>query len=332
MENKAHALAAGTFVLLVTALLVALAAWLTREVGAQRVFEMTTRDAVSGLQLQAAVRFRGVSVGKVTAIEFDPHVRGNVLVRIAVDDSAPVTRSTYATLGFQGVTGLAFVALDDSGESKEALVAPEDGVAQIPLRPGLLARLSDQGATLLVQLEETSRRVNQLLAPENQKVLIGSIASVSRSADSVASMSTNMDTLLNTQLGPEKVNIPKFVEDTAQTVRALQGTAQAISASVVEVGKTAGALTELSQRMGRAGGPLDKLSDGAEALASASQTLNANTLPRLGRTADEAARSARQIGRTVNSVGENPQSLIYGTGPIGPGPGEPGFALPGAKP
>ena len=66
MENKAHAMAAGLFVLAVSALLVALAAWLTRDVGLRRDYELSTTEAVTGLQSQAAVRYRGVSVGKVT--------------------------------------------------------------------------------------------------------------------------------------------------------------------------------------------------------------------------------------------------------------------------
>ena len=88
MENKAHALSAGAFQLLVGALLVALAFWLTRDTGVRRVYEMSTREAVSGLQPQAAVRYRGLDVGKVTQLGFDPQATGNVLIRIAVDDTA----------------------------------------------------------------------------------------------------------------------------------------------------------------------------------------------------------------------------------------------------
>jgi len=43
MENKAHALAAGAFVLVVTALLIALAAWLMRDKEVFRVYEISTR-------------------------------------------------------------------------------------------------------------------------------------------------------------------------------------------------------------------------------------------------------------------------------------------------
>src|SRR3972149_8935774 len=108
MENKAHALAAGACVLLVGAMLVALAIWLTRDSGVRRVYEMSTREAVSGLQPQAAVRYRGIDVGKVARIGFDPQTKGNVLVRIAVDDKAPITQSTFGTLGYQGGAGPGF--------------------------------------------------------------------------------------------------------------------------------------------------------------------------------------------------------------------------------
>ena len=159
MENKAHALAAGAFLLFVGAMLVALAMWLTRDTGVRRVYEMSTREAVSGLQPQAAVRFRGIDVGKVVNIGFDPQTTGNVLVRIAVDDRAPITKSTFATLGYQGVTGLAFVQLDDDGESKDQLDGDASNPPRIPMRPGLITKLADQGLAIMAQAQETMVRV-----------------------------------------------------------------------------------------------------------------------------------------------------------------------------
>jgi phospholipid/cholesterol/gamma-HCH transport system substrate-binding protein len=75
MENKAHALAAGAFVLGLVAVLVALVVWLTHDDTVRNTYELSTRDAVSGLQPQAMVRYRGIAVGKVTTIDFDPRSR-----------------------------------------------------------------------------------------------------------------------------------------------------------------------------------------------------------------------------------------------------------------
>ena len=60
MENKSHALAAGTFVLVVVALLTALVVWLTRDTTEQRIFEISSAEGVTGLQPQAGVRYKGV--------------------------------------------------------------------------------------------------------------------------------------------------------------------------------------------------------------------------------------------------------------------------------
>src|SRR5690606_36335284 len=107
MENKAHAMAAGIFVALLSLLVLGMAAWLTRDTGIRDTYEISTRETVTGLQEQAPVRFRGVDVGKVSSIGFDPQKQGNVLLRLEIDREAPITRETYASLGFQGVTGLA---------------------------------------------------------------------------------------------------------------------------------------------------------------------------------------------------------------------------------
>ena len=141
MENKSHAFAAGAFVLALLALMTALAVWLTRDTTEQRVFEISSPEGVTGLQPQAAVRYMGVLVGRVTEIAPDPVQRGNVLLRIVVNETAPITQSTFAALGFQGVTGLAFIQLDDKEEGSAALVAQGDDVPRIPMRPSMVSRL-----------------------------------------------------------------------------------------------------------------------------------------------------------------------------------------------
>ena len=320
MENKSHALAAGTFVLVLLALLVALAVWLTRDTNAQRVYELSSQDPVTGLQPQASVRFKGVNVGKVTAIGFDPLTPGNVLIRIAINEQAPITQSTFGTLGFQGVTGLAFVQLDDNGESKVILPGSEPP-ARIPMRPSLLSKLSDKGERILSQLEETSLRVNLLLSPDNQKSLMGAIGNMGQAAASVQQLSADTNKVL-----------PQLVQDANATLKTVQDTSVRVGESADEARRSARAFRTVTERMNAPDGTLDRLSRGSDTLAATGQTLNAATLPRLNRAVDDAARMTRQVGQAAGAVNANPQSLIFGNGPQTPGPGEPGFSATPGKP
>ena len=335
MENKSHALAAGAFVILVTALLIGLAAWLMRDTRIRDKLEFSTRESVTGLAEQAPVRYRGIAVGKVDSIEFDPKVRGNVLVQLAIDQGTPITKSTYAVLGYQGVTGLAYVQLDDGGQSQDLIDLTASITPRIELKPSLLSKLSDQGANILIQVEETAKRLNLLLAPDNQKALIGSVQAVGQSAVNFSVQVSKMQSVLDAQFGPERTDIPALVRDTRQTMQALQSTSSEFSKTAVETTKAAAALSNVAQRVAEKGGTLDRVNDGitsatssVQAVGQSAQSLTANTLPRTARMMDDAARAARSTERVVNSLGDNPQSLIFGNAVVPPGPGESGFVPP----
>src|SRR3954467_8777202 len=183
MENKAHAMAAGLFVTALTILVLVLAAWLTRETGVRDTYEISTREAVTGLQAQAPVRFRGVDVGKVSEVGFDPKVQGNVLLKLEVARAAPPTTATFASLSFQGVTGLSFIQLADEGRPAQRLKPDEANPPRIPLRPGLLAKLEERGEVILEQVEQVTKRVNTLLGEPNQKRIADALESISHAAN-----------------------------------------------------------------------------------------------------------------------------------------------------
>ncbi len=308
MENKAHALIAGAFAVLVTALLALLAIWLTRDSSQRDLYEMSTGETVSGLQPQAAVRFRGVPVGKVERIGFDAKVKGNVLIRISVDRGAPVTKSTFATVASQGVTGLGFIQLDDDDSSAERLQPNNEDPPRIPLKPGSFDKLIKQSAAIFDQAEQATARLNQLLSDENQKAVTTAVTQLGEAAVSLNRVAKGLE--------PTVATLPALSRDSSATMKALKTASDEVVTA--------------ARRLNEKGGPLDRLGEGGTALAAGIETFSAATLPKLGEVADETARTMRQLRRTVGAVDDNPQALIFGNGKPMPGPGEPGFTANGA--
>ncbi|AVQ82565.1 MULTISPECIES: MlaD family protein [unclassified Variovorax] len=316
MENKAHALAAGAFVLGLIAALVALVIWFTRDNTVRNVYELSTREAVSGLQPQAMVRYRGIAVGKVTSIDFDPKVKGNVRVRITVDERVPLTTSSFATLSYQGVTGLAFIALDDKGESTVSLKPDNDDPPRIPLKPSMLAQLQDRGEAIINQVEEVTKRANQLLSDPNQKRAADALENIAAASASANTLLKTLDNTVKTGLNPALTKLP----DTMASVKKAAG----------DVSRVANNFNTTVVRLNAPDGPVERLSDGTKALAQAVDSFNSATLPRVNRVADDTSHAIRRLGRAADSINDNPQSLLFGNGGTAAGPGEPGFSAPAA--
>lgn len=316
MENKAHALAAGAFVLGLIAALVALVMWFTRDNTVRNVYELSTREAVSGLQPQAMVRYRGIAVGKVTSIDFDPKVKGNVRVRITVDERVPLTTSSFATLSYQGVTGLAFIALDDKGGSNVVLKPNDDDPPRIPLKPSMLAQLQDRGEAIINQVEEVTQRANKLLSDPNQKRAADALENIAAASASANTLLKTLDNTVKTGLNPVLTKLP----DTLASVKKAAG----------DVSRVANNFNTTVGRLNAPDGPVERLSDGTKALAQAVDSFNAATLPRVNRVADDTAHAVRRLGRAADSINDNPQSLLFGNGGTAAGPGEPGFSAPAA--
>lgn len=322
MENKSHALAAGLFVLLVAALAAALAMWLTRDNGSYHSYELSSREGVSGLQPQAAVRYKGVAVGKVTHIGFDPQVRGNVLMRIAVEDGTPITPTTFAVLGYQGVTGLAYILLDDAGEAQAAVPPGVSGIPRLPLRSSPFSQLADQGPEILAQVQTAMRHLNDLLSDQNQSLFTQAMAQMGQAAGSVNTLSQQLQATVTQRLDPALDALPALARNADKTLTALQAAGTQVSVTARELGRSA-------EHLNAPGGALEQARQGTQTLVRAVDRLNTSTLPRIERASDATARAARQFGQVAESVSDNPQSLIYGRGHAPPGPGESGFVAPG---
>lgn len=314
MENRSHALVAGAFVLLLTAVLVAMVVWLMRDTTDWRELEMVTRQTVSGLQPQAAVRYKGVLVGRVQAIELDRATQGQIRIRIAVEQHTPLTTSTFATLSYQGVTGLAFVQLDETDLPGQTLPEASDGVLpRIPLQSGFVSRLSEQGGNLLEKLDTASQQFNTLLQPQNQKILVESIREMGLAARQMAELARQTQGLL---------------AQSEATLQSVQAVPERMGNSFDAMRLSAEEFRRVNARMNGPGGTLERLERSAEAIQSTLTSTQNQLIPQINRTADQGELAIQQWGRVADALATNPTVLLWGKATVVPGPGEKGFVAP----
>jgi len=315
MENKAYALAAGLFTALLGAGVIVAVMWLSGENYERVTYVLESKHTVSGLNIQAPVRLRGVEVGKVEGIAFDPEDVRLILVRIAVRAGTPITRSTTAQLGSQGVTGLAYVMLDDDGKKTELMTPSSDKQARIPVRPSFLDDLTGSGKDLLTEVNEVVRRMNLLLGDKNQAQLIRTLASLE-------AVSTRAAALVQA-LGPAASEMPALTTDARKAL----ARADTMFAE----------LTELSRELKQHAGALERVAKSAEQVGGSTQsvstTVMAESLPRINMLLDEMTRNSRNLDRLLTELNDQPATLVYGRERPPSGPGEAGFTLQrGSKP
>ena len=273
---------------------------------------VTTTTSVSGLKAEAPVRYRGVEVGRVQSIRIEPGARGDIHIRLGVTDGTPVTRSTFARLGYQGVTGLAYVALDDNGDSKELLKSDARKMAEIPMRRSIM----DTGEDLIAAFGEIATRVNTLLNEDNQKAVRRALSGLELATLKTAALAERTAALAD-KLAPGVAGVPGLVGD----ARGAIGNANTLI----------GNLNGLAAKIGERVEALGQVAKSVEEVGSTARAVNDETLPRLNALVDELHKETRALDRLLNALGEHPQSIVFGAPPGRPGPGEKGFSAGGPK-
>ena len=141
--------------------------WFTGDTVQRVDYLLVSKVQVSGWNPRRPCAARAWSVGKVEDIDFDPKDPRTILVRIAVDSAAPITKGTYAQFAYLGVTGLSYVQLDDDGSKPEPLPTSAAAPAHIEVRPSLFDQVGASGQQLLADAGEAAKRVNVLLSEHN---------------------------------------------------------------------------------------------------------------------------------------------------------------------
>lgn len=309
MENRSFALLTGLFTLLLGAALAATFIWFRGDNRDYDEYLVSSHLPVNGLYPQAAVRFRGVEIGKVEKVFLDPQNPRNVLIRVSVDHSIKITKGTFAQLGYQGVTGIAHVLLDDEGNDPEPIPRPPEGLPTIIVRGNVFDDLVESSKTLLKQASTLMDRLNGIVGEDNQNRLERTLDNFERAS---------------AQLEPALKAIPEVAErakqllgdENQQSIKRSLGNLEQATSAIVPVAEDS---REVLANIRTLSEKLDRIS------TELSAEVSEKTLPRINDLVDQLDRDSRDFRRLVLQIEREPQSLVFGRKPVQPGPGEPGF-------
>jgi phospholipid/cholesterol/gamma-HCH transport system substrate-binding protein len=303
MGKNNRAMLSGLFLIVLLTATTCVVYWLGNLDRERNIYVVSTQASVSGLNPESTVFFRGIAVGKVLKIRFDPGNSGIILVIIEVDQNITLTKGVYATLHLKGVTGLTQLELGDAGEITEKLPPGNNIANRIPLMQSVTDRLLNSGDELLKKADHLMIRLSSLLNEENEKNIVGILANLKTLSDKLADLQKSVEKAL--------VGIPSLTTDARKTL--------------THIDTLAGDLQNLSKE---ARNLSKKVSVVADTGSVAGNQLVQTTLPKVNRLLADLQATTEQVKKVANILEHNPQSVLLGPEQQEPGPGEPGFEEP----
>jgi len=309
METRANYVLVGSFTLVVMLVAFALVWFIARIGDRLQLLPLDIRipGSVTGIGESSAVYFNGIRVGQVRRLVFDDSNPGMVIAKAEISSLTPLTRSTQATIGFQGLTGLSYVelqggALDEPNLLLEAEIA--GAVARIDADPPMLNNLLTTAQGLLTRtdgaiselelfikdarppLTRTVHNIEQFTTTlDDNRDDIGVIISTTRQMiTSLASVSTRVETMM------DKIDVI-LSPDNENSV-------------IVQAQEVLASIAQVSDRLGRR---IDPIADNIERFSS-------QGLRELQALIGESRRSVNRIEQAVSELEKNPQRLLFGGG------------------
>jgi phospholipid/cholesterol/gamma-HCH transport system substrate-binding protein len=293
MEAKVNLVAVGAFVLALGTALVAGVLWLSSPKSYRKAYDIYVvymSESVSGLSVDAPVRYRGVPVGAVRRIALAPGNVEQVELTLDIERGTPVKEDTVAVLRTQGLTGIAHIELSGGSQEAPALVARADEpYPVIRAAPSFMQRLDSELCGLIAAVSRSSESLNAALAEDNRRALAETLANLEALSRTLAASSGALDQAI--------AGLPELVARLQRAAQTLERMAEQAARAAAD---TSGAMDSVRADARQFGETLPE----AQALIAELRELTAS------------------LRRVSGELERNPAVLLHGRPPAKPGPGE----------
>jgi phospholipid/cholesterol/gamma-HCH transport system substrate-binding protein len=139
--------------------------------GSTRVaYDVEFSGSVSGLRPGAAVMFNGIRVGEVAALRIDRDDPRKVVATASISAATPIRADTKATLEFQGLTGIASIALVGGSPNAAPLKGQGGQPPRLSAESVQVADLMQGAKEVLVRIDGIAVRVDKLIENNEKKI------------------------------------------------------------------------------------------------------------------------------------------------------------------
>ncbi len=291
METKANYTLIGLFTLAVVVAVFGFVYWFQHVGGGtdRAYYRVIFESSVSGLRTGSAVLFNGIRVGEVESIKLSADNPKQVIAMITIDKAVKVRPDTRAGVEFQGLTGIAAIALTGGTADKP----PLEGTKQNP--PTLDASLAaTQDVTQ--NAREVLQRIDDFLV-ENRGTFRNALKNIETFTESLARNSSRIDSVLT-------------------GIENLTGGSDGKGG---DIGEAARSIKALADRLGNETAPeLQKLlvsfDKKTDSLVKEWNELANTGTRQIDLISKDFRRTLNDIDRTVNNIDKNPSRLLFGGG------------------
>ena len=198
MEREANYITVGAFVLLVIALATWFVVWYTdaQDRRDYERYEIYFQGSVSGLTRGSPVRYLGVDVGRVADMRIDPRAADRVQIIADIDEDAPISEQTVASLSLQGVTGLLYIDLERNRGDKPVMPrVPSERYPVIGTRQSNFDLLIGSLPDAMSAAADLATRMSKVFNDTNIEAVSATLANVKEASDDLPAILKQVKTL-----------------------------------------------------------------------------------------------------------------------------------------
>jgi phospholipid/cholesterol/gamma-HCH transport system substrate-binding protein len=311
METRANYVAVGAFVVVLLVAAAGVMLWLIGSQFAVKLgyFHINFEGSVAGLTKDAAVRYNGVPVGKVTDIAIDKTHPNFITVVVALSPGTVIRKDAVASLASQGLTGGSFIEI--SGGSLKAPVIPASdsppGEAIPSKTSGGLQGIFDQGPEVLKHAVEIENTVQSIL-DENRATISDTIKNLHTITATLAAHDKDIDAILsNTAEATKNVN-----ETVKSANKVVDKAGTLIDHADKVVGDTNTAVVHVDRLIGHADKFVDNLNGTVTDVRPGLRDFSQHGEKQLEQLIFTANDFLIKVGRVVDELERNPGKFLFG--------------------